>query len=70
MSVSVWALSLKEPQALWRTGSNYRRIAGRLWFFKPLYAAGLCLIVNMAPVAFGAMGIHLLPEQVTGIEQL
>lgn len=24
--------------------------------FKPLYAAGLCLIVNTAPVAFGAMG--------------
>lgn len=26
--------------------------------FKPLYAAGLCLIVNTAPVAFGAMGIQ------------
>ncbi|KVJ38622.1 L-lactate permease [Enterobacter hormaechei subsp. steigerwaltii] len=25
--------------------------------FNPLYAAGLCLIVNTAPVAFGAMGI-------------
>ncbi len=25
--------------------------------FKPLYAAGLCLIGNTAPVAFGAMGI-------------
>ncbi|XPE67193.1 L-lactate permease [Shigella flexneri] len=28
--------------------------------FKPLYAAGLCLIVNTAPVAFGAMGIPIL----------
>jgi len=27
--------------------------------FKPLYAAGLCLIVNTAPVAFGAMGIPI-----------
>ena len=25
--------------------------------FNPLYAAGLCLIANTAPVAFGAMGI-------------
>lgn len=28
--------------------------------FNPLYAAGLCLIVNTAPVAFGAMGIPIL----------
>ena len=28
--------------------------------FKPLYAAGLCLIVNTAPVAFGAMGIPII----------
>ena len=28
--------------------------------FKPLYAAGLCLIANTAPVAFGAMGIPIL----------
>ena len=34
----------------------------------PLYAAGLCLIVNTAPVAFGAMGIPILVAgQVTGI---
>ncbi len=37
--------------------------------FKPLYAAGLCLIVNTAPVAFGAMGIQILVAgQVTGID--
>ncbi len=35
--------------------------------FNPLYAAGLCLIVNTAPVAFGAMGIPILVAgQVTG----
>ncbi|WP_416189377.1 lactate permease LctP family transporter [Neisseria sp. CCUG17229] len=28
--------------------------------FKPLYAAGLCLVANTAPVAFGAMGIPIL----------
>jgi len=28
--------------------------------FDPLYAAGLCLIANTAPVAFGAMGIPIL----------
>ena len=37
--------------------------------FKPLYAAGLCLIVNTAPVAFGAMGIPLIVAgQVTGLD--
>ena len=37
--------------------------------FKPLYAAGLCLIVNTAPVAFGAMGIPLIVAgQVSGVE--
>jgi len=28
--------------------------------FSPLYAAGLCLIANTAPVAFGALGIPIL----------
>ncbi|AQT45570.1 L-lactate permease [Bartonella apihabitans] len=28
--------------------------------FRPLYAAGLCLIANTAPVAFGAMGIPII----------
>lgn len=28
--------------------------------FQPLYAAGLCLIANTAPVAFGAMGVPIL----------
>lgn len=38
--------------------------------FKPLYAAGLCLIVNTAPVAFGAMGIPIIVAgQVTGLDQ-
>jgi L-lactate transport len=37
--------------------------------FNPLYAAGLCLITNTAPVAFGAMGIPILVAgQVTGID--
>ncbi|WP_345892862.1 lactate permease LctP family transporter [Roseomonas gilardii] len=37
--------------------------------FRPLYAAGLCLIVNTAPVAFGAMGIPIIVAgQVTGLD--
>lgn len=37
--------------------------------FKPLYAAGLCLIANTAPVAFGAMGIPIIVAgQVTGLD--
>lgn len=37
--------------------------------FNPLYAAGLCLIVNTAPVAFGAMGIPMVvAAKVTGLE--
>jgi L-lactate permease/lactate permease len=36
--------------------------------FNPLYAAGLCLIANTAPVAFGAMGIPItVAGKVTGI---
>ncbi|MFB8831049.1 lactate permease LctP family transporter [Azotobacter sp. CWF10] len=35
----------------------------------PLYAAGLCLIANTAPVAFGALGIPItVAGQVTGID--
>lgn len=37
--------------------------------FNPLYAAGLCLIANTAPVAFGAMGIPIIvASQVTGLD--
>ncbi|HCN90918.1 MAG TPA: L-lactate permease [Oxalobacteraceae bacterium] len=37
--------------------------------FNPIYAAGLCLITNTAPVAFGAMGIPItVAGQVTGID--
>lgn len=37
--------------------------------FNPLYAAGLCLIANTAPVAFGALGIPIIVAgQVTGID--
>jgi len=37
--------------------------------FKPLYAAGLCLIANTAPVAFGAMGIPIIVAgEVTGLD--
>lgn len=39
--------------------------------FKPLHAAGLCLIANTAPVAFGAMGIPIIVAgQVTGIDPM
>jgi lactate permease len=39
--------------------------------FKPLYAAGLCLIANTAPVAFGAIGTPIIAAaQVTGIDDL
>ncbi|NUE67379.1 lactate permease LctP family transporter [Snodgrassella sp. ESL0253] len=37
--------------------------------FKPLYAAGLCLIADTAPVAFGALGIPILVGgQVSGLD--
>ena len=37
--------------------------------FEPLYAAGLCLIANTAPVAFGAIGIPIITAgTVTGID--
>jgi len=37
--------------------------------FRPLYAAGLCLIGNTAPVAFGAMGIPVIVAgQVSGVD--
>lgn len=37
---------------------------------KPLYAAGLCLIANTAPVAFGAVGIPIIAmAQLVGVEQ-
>lgn len=37
--------------------------------FNPLYAAGLCLIANTAPVAFGALGVPIIVAgQVTGID--
>ncbi|WP_171294724.1 L-lactate permease [Acinetobacter populi] len=39
--------------------------------FKPLYAAGLCLIVNTAPVAFGAMGIPIIVAgQVSSVDTM
>lgn len=37
--------------------------------FNPIYAAGLCLIANTAPVAFGALGIPItVAGQVSGID--
>ncbi|EGC6739877.1 L-lactate permease [Campylobacter lari] len=37
---------------------------------RPLYAAGLCLIANTAPVAFGAVGIPIIAmSNLAGIEQ-
>jgi lactate permease len=39
--------------------------------FEPLYAAGLCLIANTAPVAFGAIGTPIVvADQVSGIDAL
>ena len=39
--------------------------------FNPLYAAGLCLIANTAPVAFGGIGIPIIVAgQVTGIDTM
>jgi len=39
--------------------------------FNPLYAAGLCLIANTAPVAFGGVGIPIIVAgQVSGIDPM
>jgi len=39
--------------------------------FNPLYAAGLCLVANTAPVAFGSVGIPItVASQVSGIPEL
>jgi lactate permease len=39
--------------------------------FDPFYAAGICLIANTAPVAFGAVGIPItVASQVTGIPEM
>lgn len=39
--------------------------------FNPLYAAGICLIANTAPVAFGAIGIPItVASQVTSIPEI
>jgi len=39
--------------------------------FNPLYAAGICLIANTAPVAFGAIGIPItVASQVSGIAEM
>lgn len=39
--------------------------------FHPLYAAGICLIANTAPVAFGAIGIPItVASQVTSIPEM
>jgi len=38
--------------------------------FEPLYAAGICLIANTAPVAFGSIGIPIaVTSQVTGLPE-
>lgn len=39
--------------------------------FNPLYAAGICLIANTAPVAFGAIGTPItVASQVTGLPEM
>lgn len=39
--------------------------------FNPLYAAGICLIANTAPVAFGAIGIPIVvASNVSGIDMM
>ncbi|MFM8346591.1 MAG: L-lactate permease, partial [Bacteroidota bacterium] len=38
--------------------------------FNPLYAAGICLIANTAPVAFGSIGIPIVvASQVSGVPE-
>ncbi|HVZ26673.1 MAG TPA: lactate permease LctP family transporter [Sediminibacterium sp.] len=39
--------------------------------FEPLYAAGICLVANTAPVAFGSIGIPIsVMSQVTGLPEM
>ncbi len=39
--------------------------------FNPLYAAGICLLANTAPVAFGAIGIPIIVAgQVSGVDTM
>jgi lactate permease len=39
--------------------------------FRPLYAAGLCLIANTAPVAFGGIGIPIITAgKITGLDPM
>ena len=39
--------------------------------FNPLYAAGICLIANTAPVAFGGVGIPIITAgAVTGLDAM
>lgn len=39
--------------------------------FNHLYAAGICLVANTAPVAFGAIGIPIIiASQVSGVDQM
>ena len=39
--------------------------------FRPLYAAGVCLVANTAPVAFGAIGVPIIVAgQVSGISDM
>lgn len=39
--------------------------------FKPLYAAGICLIANTAPVAYGAVGIPIIVlSQISGLPEM
>src|SRR5690606_19324380 len=38
--------------------------------FSPFYAAGICLLANTAPVAFGSIGIPVVTlAQITGLDQ-
>jgi len=39
--------------------------------FEPLYAAGLCLVANTAPVAFGAIGVPIIVgARVSGVDEM
>ena len=39
--------------------------------FNPLYAAGICLVANTAPVAFGSVGIPIIvASHVSGIPEM
>jgi lactate permease len=59
------------PRRAARGRGRWRCGAGAGSGFRPLYAAGLALLANTAPVAFGALGTPILTlANVTGLDAL